>query len=298
MELIDHHMASFSQLQFVMVRDRRIAYRDAGHGPPIIFVHGNPTHSYFWRKIVPFLSQSHRCIALDLIGMGHSDKLSPIGFRTYSYFVIRDYFDSFLDSLDVPDTRIFIGHNWGVPLTFDWASRHPEQVSGMVHIEGQFTAMLSASLDERFKTFRRNMLDSATQDQILNDNAYLRRYFLEPLRHVLSESDVTAYTAPFTAAGEERRVMIDLPLEIPFDGEPADVASIFERLQVFMQQSSIPKLFIRPASGSIMIGERLRVARSFAYQDEVAVPGGQFAPEEYPKEIADAITSWLHGRGL
>ena len=51
-----------------------------GVGRPIIFQHGNPTSSYLWRKIIPKISQLGRCIAIDLVGMGDSDKISEINY--------------------------------------------------------------------------------------------------------------------------------------------------------------------------------------------------------------------------
>lgn len=49
-------------------------YVDVGHGDPIVFVHGNPTSSYLWRNIIPYLEPHARRIAPDLIGFGKSDK--------------------------------------------------------------------------------------------------------------------------------------------------------------------------------------------------------------------------------
>jgi haloalkane dehalogenase len=60
---------------FAVVDGLRIAYRSAGTGPAVVLLHGNPTSSYLWRDVLPVLSRSARCIAPDLVGMGHSDPL-------------------------------------------------------------------------------------------------------------------------------------------------------------------------------------------------------------------------------
>ena len=65
--------------QFVEVAGRRMAYVEMGAGDPIVFQHGNPTSSYLWRNIMPALAAHGRCIAVDLIGMGDSDKLENSG---------------------------------------------------------------------------------------------------------------------------------------------------------------------------------------------------------------------------
>ena len=71
----------------IKVYGKNMAYVEKGEGDPIIFQHGNPTSSYLWRNIIPYLENQGRCIAIDLIGMGDSDKLSDEGDNTYSYHV-------------------------------------------------------------------------------------------------------------------------------------------------------------------------------------------------------------------
>jgi hypothetical protein len=51
-----------------------IAYVDEGEGQPVLFLHGNPTSSYLWRNVIPYVTDGYRAIAPDLIGMGDSDK--------------------------------------------------------------------------------------------------------------------------------------------------------------------------------------------------------------------------------
>ena len=63
----------------IEVLGKNMTYVERGEGNPIIFQHGNPTSSYLWRNIIPHLENQGRCIAIDLIGMGDSDKLDDIG---------------------------------------------------------------------------------------------------------------------------------------------------------------------------------------------------------------------------
>jgi haloalkane dehalogenase len=62
----------------IKVLDSEISFVEVGAGAPIVFLHGNPTSSYLWRNIIPYLSQHGRCLAPDLLGMGQSGK-SPSG---------------------------------------------------------------------------------------------------------------------------------------------------------------------------------------------------------------------------
>ena len=61
--------------KFIEVHGKRMAYIDEGSGDPIVFLHGNPTSSFLWRNIMPYMEGKGRLIAPDLIGMGDSEKL-------------------------------------------------------------------------------------------------------------------------------------------------------------------------------------------------------------------------------
>ena len=95
-------MSSWSeQKKFVSVDGRRMAYVEMGSGRPIVFQHGNPTSSYLWRNILPKLADLGRCIAIDLIGMGDSDKLPDSGPSRYTFAEQSHYLDGAFTALGV-----------------------------------------------------------------------------------------------------------------------------------------------------------------------------------------------------
>ena len=63
--------------QYAEVQGSRIHYVEEGSGDPILFLHGNPTSSYLWRNIMPYLHAHGRCLAMDLIGMGKVRQARP-----------------------------------------------------------------------------------------------------------------------------------------------------------------------------------------------------------------------------
>ena len=70
-----------------------------GEGDPIVFLHGNPTSSYLWRKVMPALKGKGRLIAPDLIGMGDSDKLDNSGPDSYRFVEHKAYLFALLIEL-------------------------------------------------------------------------------------------------------------------------------------------------------------------------------------------------------
>src|SRR5262249_40912270 len=114
--------------------DSEIAFIDAGaaNGPPIIFLHGNPTSSYLWRNVIPHAEPLGRCLAPDLIGMGDSGK-NPAG--SYRFADHARYLGAWLDALGLERPITCVGHDWGGALAFDWSCRNPGRVAGLVHME-------------------------------------------------------------------------------------------------------------------------------------------------------------------
>ena len=92
----------------------RMAYVDEGprDGQPVVMIHGNPTWSYMWRKLIPVLAEAgYRAIAIDLIGMGRSDKPT----RMQDYTVARHeawVTEALFEKLDLKDSHIIL-HDWG-----------------------------------------------------------------------------------------------------------------------------------------------------------------------------------------
>jgi haloalkane dehalogenase len=94
----------------IPVLDSEISFVDTGAGDPIVFLHGNPTSSYLWRNIIPYLRGLGRCLAPDLVGMGWSAK-SPR--QAYRFVDHAAYLDAWFEALGLTENVILVGHDWG-----------------------------------------------------------------------------------------------------------------------------------------------------------------------------------------
>src|SRR5690349_17179192 len=92
------------------IQGLQIAYVEVGVGDPIVFLHGNPTSSYLWRNILPYLEGYGRCLAPDLVGMGDSEKLPESGPGSYRFVEHRFYLNTLLQKLGVNERVILILH--------------------------------------------------------------------------------------------------------------------------------------------------------------------------------------------
>ena len=80
---------------FVEVDGANIHYVEQGEGSPILFLHGNPTSSYLWRNIIPYVSDQGRAIAIDLVGFGQSDKVDD----AYTFQDHYSYVEGFIEEM-------------------------------------------------------------------------------------------------------------------------------------------------------------------------------------------------------
>jgi haloalkane dehalogenase len=116
----------------------RLAHLDEGEGRPVLFVHGEPTWSFLWRKvIVPVRDAGFRCIAPDLPGFGRSDK--PTSVDWYSYDRHVDAVGALIEQLDLEQATIVV-HDWGGPIGLRLAVEHPRRFDRLVILDtGLFT---------------------------------------------------------------------------------------------------------------------------------------------------------------
>lgn len=111
---------------YVEIDGMRQAYVDAGPatGPVVLLLHGQPSWSYLYRKMIPVLSEAgYRVIAMDHLGLGRSDK--PIDIEAYSYLGHADRLERFIEALDLRDINLFV-QDWGSLIGLRVAGLHPD----------------------------------------------------------------------------------------------------------------------------------------------------------------------------
>ena len=111
----------------------RLAYVDEGprDGPSVVMIHGNPTWSYMWRNLIRVLAErGYRAIAIDLIGMGRSDKPTEMN----DYTIPRHeawVAEALFDKLDLKDVH-FILHDWGGIIGLRAIANHQDRVASVI----------------------------------------------------------------------------------------------------------------------------------------------------------------------
>jgi haloalkane dehalogenase len=283
----------YGELRYTEVIGTRMAYIDEGEGEAIVFAHGNPTSSYVWRNVMPYLNKLGRLVAADMVGMGGSDKLRPSGPERYRYAEHRDYLFALWDALDLGDDVVLVGDDWGATLCFDWARRHPNRVQGIVHMEAVAAPMFWSEFPEQGREMFQAFRSAAGERMVLEDNIFIEERLPGAVMRELTEEEMNHYRRPYTRAGEDRRVLLSWPRSLPIDGEPADVVAVVEENGKWLSATDMPKLFINAEPGTLVRGRTRDFVRSWPNQAEITVKGIHTVQEDSPDEIGLAIADFV-----
>jgi haloalkane dehalogenase len=272
----------------ITVIDTEMAYVDVGEGDPIVFLHGNPTPSYLWRNIIPYLLPFGRCLAPDYVGMGNSGAAPDGGYRFVDH---QRYLDAWFEALGIRNNVILVVHDWGSALGFSWAERHPERVKAIVYMEAIVRPFLS--WDEwpaATRAFFQAQRSPEGEDLILRKNLFIE--YLLPLRNI-SQAAMEIYRRYFRNPGPSRQPMLAWTRDLPIAGQPEDVVSIVDSYARWLASSPIPKLFIDAEPGGFLIGAQREFCRAWPNQQTVTVQGSHFLPEDAPDAIGEATARFV-----
>jgi haloalkane dehalogenase len=134
---------------FLQIEMGRMHYIDEGSGEPIVMIHGNPTWSFLYRHLIKGLSKDYRCIAMDHIGFGLSDK--P---RNWSYYPEghAKNLNQFIEKLDLKDITLVV-QDWGGPIGLSYAISSPENVKRLIIMNTWMWSVKGDPYYERFSKF-------------------------------------------------------------------------------------------------------------------------------------------------
>jgi haloalkane dehalogenase len=258
----------------------QIHYLDEGSGPAVLMMHGNPTWSFLYRKIIPRLSDSLRCIAVDLPGFGLSEAPPGFGFRAHEHArVVADL----IQRLDLRD-YILMGQDWGGPLGLAAAGRDPQRVAGLVLGNTWAWSMARRPLAH---VWSRSIGGIPGRYVVERLNAFVRVAMRGGVaRGRLSARELQHYEAPFPTPRSRKPTWV-------FAREVTGASSFLENeaapalRELRDRPALIPWGEKDPVFGD---GDRARLAAQLSDVEILPLPGaGHFIQEDAPEEIAAAI---------
>jgi haloalkane dehalogenase len=260
----------------------RLAHIDEGEGEPVVFVHGEPTWSYLWRKLIPpVIDAGYRCIAPDHAGFGRSDKPTDLGW--YSYDRHCELFAELLEHLDLRAATVVV-HDWGGPIGLRAAIEQPDRVARMVIMDtGLFTG--EQPMSDAWKAFR----DFVERTEDLPVGFLVKG----ATARGMSDDVQAAYEAPFPAPDSKAGARA-FPLMLPTSPDMPGAAA-GKRVLEALRTDARPKLCLWADSDPIIpfkVGERFAAAVN-ADPPEKIENASHFLQEDAGEQIGTRIASWL-----
>jgi haloalkane dehalogenase len=264
------------------VEGLRLAHLDEGEGAPVLFVHGEPTWSFLWRKVLPPVRDAgFRCIAPDLVGFGRSDK--PTDLEWYSYERHVASAATLLADLDLRGATIVV-HDWGGPIGLRLAVEHSERIARIVILDtGLFTG--SQQMSDAWLAFR----DFVQSTEDLPVGFLVRG----GCKRDPGDEVIAGYEAPFPNAASKAGARA-FPLLIPHEPD-APGAAEGRRVLLALREDRRPTLMLWGDSDPVLplaVGESFAAAISREPPRTIA-DAGHFLQEDQGPEIGRLIAEWL-----
>ncbi|WP_300303230.1 haloalkane dehalogenase [Ferrovibrio sp.] len=278
----------------IAVLNSAMSYLEQGEGEVVLFLHGNPSAAYLWRNVMPFVSENHRAIAVDLIGMGRSGKPDI----AYSFADHARYLEAFVEAMGL-ERFTLVGHDWGAALAWDFARRHPDKVLRLAFMEGvlppAFPQPSYEAMGEEMGGMFRAMRDPEQGRQmIMENNMFIEQILPMMIDRPLGDAARTEYGLPYRQA-EDRLPTWTWPREVPIGGEPAAMVTLMNHIRSFMGETKMPVLLAYAEPGVLVPPAAVPFYTGLVENLETAYVGRglHFIQEDQPVAIGRAIADWL-----
>lgn len=265
--------------------DLRIAYVDEGprDAAPVLLMHGEPTWSYLYRKIVAGLKGKHRVVAPDLLGFGRSDKPADREDYTYERHVV--WMSEWLEALDLRDVTLFC-QDWGGLIGLRLVAAYPDRFARVIAANtGLPTGSGWSEGFKRWLDLSQNIPEFPVGRIV--DGGCARS---------LSEAEIAAYDAPFPDESYKAGARV-FPTLVPVT---PDHASVAENKAAWEQLRKFDRPFLTAFSDADPVtrgGERIfqKEVPGAKGQEHVTLKGGHFLQEDSPDEIVEVIARFVSG---
>jgi haloalkane dehalogenase len=262
----------------------RMHYLDEGEGDPVLCLHGEPTWSFLYRRMIPALSSVARVIAPDYIGFGRSDK--PIDAAWYTFDRHCASIARLVEALDLQRLTVVV-QDWGGPIGLRLAVEQPERVARIVILNTGVGGGRPPS--ETWLRFR-DVVRAAGGD------FQAGRLIRTAAVRGLADEVVAAYDAPFPVP-ESKAGVLAFPEQVPTEPEHSNTAPLMA-IREALKAWEKPALVLFGDSDPIFrpaVADAIARLIPGALPAEVVANAGHFVQEDAGEEVAGRIVEFLTG---
>jgi haloalkane dehalogenase len=259
----------------------RMHYLDEGEGDPVLLLHGEPTWSFLYRKMIPPLARVARCIAPDYFGFGRSDKPTERAWYSYERHVAS--IARLAEQLDLRRITLVV-QDWGGPVGFRFAVENPERVTKIVVMNTGIGARAPNDEWLRVQSFMRRVGTEIVAGQLI------RLSLVQPT----TDEIIAAYDAPFPVP-ESRIGIVQFPELVATSADHPSAPAMLvvrDRLREFDR----PALVLFGDSDPIFSRRAAEVMAELLPNAELDPPvegAGHFLQEDRGEHLGERIAAWL-----
>lgn len=280
--------------RYATVFDRKMSYIEVGEGRPILFLHGQAEGAHSWRKVMPYLKEHGRVIAIDNIGQGASERLpDDYGPERYRFLDHYRYIEQLMRQLDVVEDVVLVGTDWGASLAFHYAAQNPSKIRGLVFMEAMIRPYRRQDWVgeplERFFDFTRDA--ERLRDMYIDDYQEKMARFWK--NEGAGPDAFEQFMKYYGGEPSRRYALLQWPPEVPIDGHPADNHQAFETCFEWLQLSKTPKLLIKVNPGAMVQIRDMETIIEFPNIQIVEVDGYHVPFENSAHDVGAAIADWV-----
>ncbi len=259
----------------------RMHYLDEGEGDPVLLLHGEPTWSFLYRKLIPPLAEVARCIAPDYFGFGRSDKPTERGWYSYDQHVAS--ITRLVHELDLQKITLVM-QDWGGPVGFRFAVENPDRVAKLVVMNTGIGARAPSEEWLRFQSFMRRVGTEIMAGQLV------RLSLVQPT----SDEIIAGYDAPFPVP-ESRIGIVQFPELVATSSDHPSGAAMLD-VRDRLRELNVPALVLFSDSDPIFTRRAAEVMAELLPNAELDPPvegAGHFLQEDRGEVLGKRIAAWI-----
>jgi haloalkane dehalogenase len=273
------------QPRYLEINGARVHYIDEGSGEVILCLHGEPTWSYLYRKMIPILAAAHRVVAMDFIGFGRSDKFTER--EDYTFEMHRSTIASFIQTLNLTGITAVV-QDWGGILGLRVATELPERFARLVIMNtGLPTGDVPAT--EGFMKWR----TYATTTPDLPIGTIVKRSAAD--RESITDDIVAAYDAPFPDVTYKMGAQM-FPWLVPIEPNQPGAREMRETREALSNWTKPALVMFSDSDPVTRGGDRFfrNLIPSANNEPQIVIQdAGHFLQEEKGQEIAAEIIAFI-----
>ena len=277
---------------YANVGGHNMHYIDEGSGSPVVLLHGNPSWSFMYRKLIPEIRDFHRVIAPDHIGCGMSDKPSD---EKYIYNLqqrINDL-ESLLEQLEIRKNITLVVHDWGGLIGAGYAVRHPERIAKLVVLNSSaFNTPNGKQLHWTIRFCSQSSLAASLMEKL---NAFSAASVILGVRkHRMPAQVKKGYKAPYHNSSD-RLAIVRFVQDIPLEESHVTNRTIQEISDSLYKLNRKPMLICWGEKDFVFDLDFLREwQRRFPKADVKRFPlAGHYVLEDEPDEVCGYVKEFL-----